>query len=65
MKKRFDSGRLYNENYFKLESYDGKINTIFHDNGVVPKEGSHCVCLSEFLVDFFSNVCNICNWTRT
>ena len=52
MKKGFDSEPVYNEKYLKtkIKSYDGKINTNFHDNGD-HQEGSHCVCLSVILID--------------
>ena len=30
----------------KTKSYDGKIDTNFHDDEM-PKEGSHCICLLE------------------
>ena len=43
---------VYNEEYLKsiMESYKGKINTNFH-NHKIPKEGSHCLCLSLTLID--------------
>ena len=34
----------------KTKSYNGKINTNFHDNKI-PKEGSKFICLSVTLVD--------------
>ena len=34
----------------KIKSYNGKINTNFHDNKI-PKEGSQFICLSVILVD--------------
>ena len=34
----------------KIKSYDGEINTNFHDNRVL-KESFHCICLSEILID--------------
>ena len=34
----------------KVKSYDCKVNTNSHDNGVL-KEGSHCVCLAVILID--------------
>ena len=34
----------------KPKSYNGKINTIFHNNKI-PKEGSQCLCLSVILID--------------
>ena len=33
-----------------MKSYEGKISTIFRNDGI-PKEGSHCICLSVILVD--------------
>ena len=53
IQKGFDSEPVYkSEKYLKIEikSFDGKINTNFHDYSV-PKEGSHCVCLSGPLID--------------
>ena len=43
---------MYNEKYpkAKIKSYNGKINTNFHDNKI-PKEGSQCIYLSVILVD--------------
>ena len=40
IKKGFDSEPVYNEKYlkFKIKSYEGKINTNFH-NDKIPKEG--------------------------
>ena len=48
IKKRFDS----DEKYLKTEikSYEGKISTNFHVDKI-PKEGSHCICLSVILID--------------
>ena len=34
-----------------IKTYDGKINTNFHENKI-PKEGSHCICLSLISIDF-------------
>ena len=34
----------------KIKSYGDKINTNFHENRI-PKESSHCVCLSVILTD--------------
>ena len=34
---------------FEIQSYEGKINTTFH-NYKVPKEDSHCNCLSVILI---------------
>ena len=46
-----DSEPVYNEKYVKtkIKSYNGKINTNFHDNGL-SKEDSHCIWLSLILV---------------
>ena len=46
IKKKFDSEPVYNDKYLKakIRSYNGKINTNFHDNKI-PKESSKCVCL--------------------
>ena len=42
-KKEFDSNPVYNEKYIKtkIKSYNGKINTNFHNNKIA-KEGSQC-----------------------
>ena len=52
MQKGFDSEPGYHQIYLeiKIKSIDGKINTNFHDNGV-PKECSHCICLSVIFID--------------
>ena len=44
IKKLFHSEPVYNEKYLKtkIKSYECKINTNFHDNGIT-KEGSHCI----------------------
>ena len=34
----------------KIKSYNGKINTSFHNNKLL-KEGSQCICLSILLID--------------
>ena len=41
IKKEFDSEPVYNEKYLKakIKSYNGKINTNFHNNEI-PREGS-------------------------
>ena len=46
-KKEFDSNPVYNEKYIKtkIKSYNGKINTNFHNNKI-PNEGSQCIFLS-------------------
>ena len=45
---------MYKEKYLKakIQSYNGKINTNFHNNKK-PWEGSHCMCLSIILIDSF------------
>ena len=50
IKKEFEP--VYNEKYLKtkIESYNGKINTIFHNNKI-PKEGSQSICLLVTLID--------------
>ena len=52
MKKEFDSEPVNNEKYLtaKIKSYNGKINTNFHNNKI-PKEGFQCFCLSNILID--------------
>ena len=56
IKKEFDSEPIYNEKYLgtKIKSHEGKINTNFHDGGI-PKESSHCICLSVILMILFFN----------
>ena len=51
-KREFDSNPVYNAKYIKTKtkSYNGKINTNFHNNKI-PKEGSQCICLSVILID--------------
>ena len=51
-KKEFDSEPVYNENFLnaKIKSYNGKINTHFHDNKV-QKEGFQFICLLVILID--------------
>ena len=41
---------INNENYLKLKSYKGKINTNFHNYKIL-KEGSQRICLSVILTD--------------
>ena len=50
--KEFDSQPVYNEKYLKtkINSYNGKINTSFHNNEI-SREGSQFICLSEILID--------------
>ena len=57
VKKGFDSEPVYNEKYQKTKttSYEGKISTNFHDDGI-PKEGSHCIGLSVILIDSVSRI---------
>ena len=52
IKKGFDSKPVYNENYLKakIKSYNGKINTNFHNNEI-PREDSQFICLSVILID--------------
>ena len=52
IRKEFDSEPVYNEKYLKakIKSYNGKINTNFHNNKI-PKEGSQFICLSVILID--------------
>ena len=44
IKKEFDSKPACNEKYIKtkIKSYNGKINTNFHNNNI-PEEGSQCI----------------------
>lgn len=51
-KKGSDSERVYNEKYLKnkIKSYKGKISINFCDDRI-PKEDSHCICLSVILLD--------------
>ena len=48
----FDSESVYNEKNLKskIKSYNGKINTKFHNNEIA-KENSQCTCLSVILID--------------
>ena len=50
--EEFDSDPVYNEKYLKakMKSYNGKINTNFHNNKI-SKEGSQCICLPVLLID--------------
>ena len=52
IKKELDSEPVCNEKYLKakIKSYNGKINTNFHNNKI-PKEGSQFICLSVILID--------------
>ena len=52
LKKEFDNEPEYSENYLKakIKSFNGKINTNFHDNKIL-KEGSQFICLSAILID--------------
>ena len=49
--KEFDIELVYNEKYMetKIKSYESKINTNFHVDGI---PGSHWKCLSVMLTDF-------------
>ena len=51
-KKQFDSEPVYNEKYLqaKTKSYNGKINTNFHNNKTL-KQDSQYICLSVILID--------------
>ena len=52
IKNQFDSEPVYKQKCLKInkKSYDGKINTNFHNNEI-PKEGSQCIYLSVILID--------------
>ena len=53
LQKGFDSEPVHKSQKYlkiKIKSHESKINTNLHDNSV-PKEGSHCVCLSVTLID--------------
>ena len=52
LKKEFASEPVYNKKYLKakIKSYNGKINTNFHDIKI-PKEGSQFICLSVILIN--------------
>ena len=52
LKKEFDSKPINNEKYLKtkIKSYNGKINTSFHNNKI-PKEGPQFIWLSVMLLD--------------
>ena len=52
LKKEFDSEPVYNEKYLKakMKSYNGKINTNFHNNKI-PREGSQFIGLAVILID--------------
>ena len=45
--KESDNDPVYNEKYLKanIKSYNGKINTDFHNNKML-REGSQCICLT-------------------
>ena len=49
----YDSDSVYNEKYVKakLKSYNGKINSNFHNNKITT-ESSPYICLSVVLIDF-------------
>ena len=52
-KKEFDSEPVYGEVYLKtkIRSDEEKIITNFHNN-TIPKENSHCICLSVILINY-------------
>ena len=52
IKKEFDCEPVYNEQYVKtkVNSYNGKINTNFHNNKI-PKKSSKFICLSVILIN--------------
>ena len=52
IKNGFDSEPVYKSKYFKTKiySYEGKMNTNFHDNKVL-KEDSQYICLLVILID--------------
>ena len=54
IKKEFYSNPVYNEKYInsKTKTYNGKINTHFHNNEV-SKQCSQCISLSIVLIDLF------------
>ena len=61
VRKEFDSEPVYNEKYLKakIKSYDGKMNTIVHNNKI-SKEGSPCICLQVILIDSILNYYTQC-----
>ena len=54
IKNGFGSDPVYNNKYLKTEikSYEGKVNTIFHNDKTLT-DGSHCICLSVVFIDSF------------
>ena len=52
LRKDFDNEPIYNEKYLraKIKSYNGKINTNFHNNKIL-EEGSQYICSSIILND--------------
>ena len=52
IKKEFNSEPVHNKKCLKakIKSYNAKINTNFHNNKI-PKESSHCICLSVILIN--------------
>ena len=52
IKKVFDSDPVFNEKSLKAKTklFEEKVNTNFQ-NDKMPKEGSHCICLSVVLID--------------
>ena len=61
VRKEFDSEPVYNEKYLKakIKSYDGKMNTIVHNNKI-SKECSPCICLQVILIDSILNYYTQC-----
>ena len=52
IKKEFDCKSVYNKKYLKakINSYNGKINTSFHNNKIL-RDGSQFICLSVISID--------------
>ena len=57
--KKFDSKPVYNGKYLKtkIKSYNGKINTNFHNNKIA-KESSQFIYLTLILVDYVYKTSN-------
>ena len=53
LKKDIDSEPISNKKYLKAEikSYNGKVNTNFHNNNKISKEGSQFLCESVILIN--------------
>ena len=62
-KKEFDSEPVYGEVYLKtkIRSDEEKIITNFHNN-TIPKENSHCICLSVILINYVFRAGNNYNY---